>query len=228
MSSPTVLVVRFPDRFSTFSRSSAKRRFCELTRQPRQEPTHSSRLTSGYGSRKLRACAFSLSRARFTLASRDPRVLLRLRCSGDPCGSTSASVPPQNTRDSLREGSTSPPIRRIRQELPLTLRRQAAPLLPQSPACSINVPVLAEHESTDTCAERNAGPARPRDFSANTNQRQKSHGLPGPGSHQSSADSWPGKDGTTEVRALAASHANLRRAGEQISFALRTESRRAA
>src|SRR5205823_4164153 len=54
---------------------------------------------------------------------------------------SSASVPPQNTRDSLREGSTSPPIRRIRQELPLTLRRQAAPLLPQSPACSINVPV---------------------------------------------------------------------------------------
>ena len=78
---------------------------------PRPEPTHSSRLTSGYGSRKLRACPFSLSRARFTLASRNPRVLLRLRCSGDPCGSTSASVPPQNTRDSLREGSTSPPIR---------------------------------------------------------------------------------------------------------------------
>ena len=64
-----------------------------------------------------------------------------------------ASVPPQNTRDSLREPSTSPSIRRIRHDLPLTLRRQAAPLLPQSPACSVNVPILAEHESTDTCGK---------------------------------------------------------------------------
>ena len=92
-----------------------------------------------------------------------------------------ASVPPQNTRDSLRERSTSPPIRRNRHDLPLTLRRQAAPLLPQSPACSVTVPVIAVRESTDTCPAKTAGPATPGDFRANTNQRQKSPGLAGPG-----------------------------------------------